>query len=28
MKWKKENKTACCGSNSQEKPDAEDDEEE
>ncbi|XP_067397004.1 homeobox protein Hox-B7 [Emydura macquarii macquarii] len=28
MKWKKENKTACTGSNSQEKPDAEDDEEE
>ncbi|KAF1472949.1 HXB7 protein, partial [Cochlearius cochlearius] len=28
MKWKKENKTACSGSNSQEKPDAEDDEEE
>ncbi|XP_008936632.1 PREDICTED: homeobox protein Hox-A5, partial [Merops nubicus] len=28
MKWKKENKTACSGSNSQEKPDGEDDEEE
>ncbi|NWV90232.1 HXB7 protein, partial [Machaerirhynchus nigripectus] len=28
MKWKKENKTACPGSSGQEKPDAEDDEEE
>ncbi|KAI6072434.1 Homeobox protein Hox-B7 [Aix galericulata] len=28
MKWKKENKTACSVSGSQEKPDVEDDEEE
>lgn len=28
MKWKKENKTACSGSSSQEKADVEDDEEE
>ncbi|NXH95572.1 HXB7 protein, partial [Pachycephala philippinensis] len=28
MKWKKENKSACPGSSGQEKPDAEDDEEE
>ncbi|XP_074835279.1 homeobox protein Hox-B7 isoform X2 [Carettochelys insculpta] len=27
MKWKKENKTACAGPNSQEKPEAEDEEE-